>query len=65
MGPKIGDTSNIRVLTYNILADCYTRQAWFPYCSPENLEFFNRGNKVIAELKATSADILCLQGILL
>jgi len=51
----------VRVLTYNVLADCYTRPEYFPYCSKQNIEFKNRAIKVIAELKSTMADIICLQ----
>ncbi len=60
-GSAAGTT--IRVLSYNMLADCYTRPQYFPYVSPGNLAFFNRAKKVVAELKSTMADIICLQEV--
>ncbi len=52
---------SFRVLSYNVLADCYTRPAYFPYVKPANLPFAARCVRVVEELKKTNADIICLQ----
>ena len=49
------------MVQYNILADIYTDQehAWHMFLGPHS-EFEVRGPKIVAELKESNADIICL-----
>jgi mRNA deadenylase 3'-5' endonuclease subunit Ccr4 len=59
---------SLKIASYNVLADCYVRvpdQFWnaFAYCSDENLDWYQRCPKIVAELLNTRADVLCLQEV--
>jgi len=57
----------IRVVSYNILADCYTtmnetsKTEIFPYVNPEAIKIKYRLNLIIKELIAYNGDIIALQ----
>lgn len=63
--PETPDSRSFRVVSYNVLADCYTKDIYFPYTSPNHLKFSTRGNRVVKELTNSLADIICLQVIFL
>lgn len=58
----------LKILTYNILADCYVRvpgQEWnaFSYCTDENLDWNRRSSLILENLLSSSADVICLQEV--
>lgn len=53
--------SQVRLGTYNLLADQLAKPERFPYCAPELLLWENRKKKIMAEIHARKPDILCLQ----
>ncbi|XP_053203734.1 2',5'-phosphodiesterase 12-like [Panonychus citri] len=62
------DSESIRIITYNLLADYYTRMKTtpteiFPYCPIEYLNFNYRKPLLIKELIGYNGDIICLQEV--
>lgn len=58
--------TTVRVMSYNILAHCYTsqkriRDSLFSHCSFEVIDALKRFPKVLVELSSSNADIICLQ----
>lgn len=56
----------LRAITYNILAEPFatSEQAYvtlYPYCDPQHLQSEYRIQRVLAELLACDADVVCLQ----
>jgi mRNA deadenylase 3'-5' endonuclease subunit Ccr4 len=59
----------LRIVSYNILADCYVRvpdQPWnaFSYCEEEYLLFSNRCPRIVQNLLQSNADIIVLQEVM-
>ena len=50
-------------MSYNVLADCYTNQEFFPFASLDNLQFLNRFPKNIRSIMQLNPDIICLQEV--
>lgn len=60
------DSSLLRVVSYNILADCYledeaTCEAWFGYCPKYALAIDYRRQILLKEIVGYHGDIVCLQ----
>jgi mRNA deadenylase 3'-5' endonuclease subunit Ccr4 len=58
----------IRILTYNILADQYTSQEFaqkviFSHVAPEVLDFNYRKQLIFKQLHRSGADVICLQEV--
>eukprot|EP00123_Amoebidium_parasiticum_P011351 comp20666_c1_seq1/m.26830 comp20666_c1_seq1/g.26830 ORF comp20666_c1_seq1/g.26830 comp20666_c1_seq1/m.26830 type:complete len:338 (-) comp20666_c1_seq1:331-1344(-) len=53
----------VRVLCYNVLAQCYVKSAQFPESGSANLRWATRSKRLEAELARHNADILCLQEV--
>jgi CCR4-NOT transcription complex subunit 6 len=53
--------SQVRLGTYNLLADQLAKPERFPYCAPELLQWDTRKKKIMAEIHQRHPDILCLQ----
>lgn len=51
------------VLSFNVLAEQYTKPAYFPYCDPKFLEFPYRMTLASEMLSQANADIICLQEV--
>ncbi|KAK3085717.1 hypothetical protein FSP39_007770 [Pinctada imbricata] len=57
-----------RVVTYNILADCYadtefTKTTLYPYCASYALSLDYRKQLLLKELQGYNADVICLQEV--
>jgi mRNA deadenylase 3'-5' endonuclease subunit Ccr4 len=53
----------IKVMQYNILADCYTKSDSFPYCPDKYLEWSYRFEKIMKTIVDSDADVVCLQEV--
>ena len=54
----------VSVMTFNVLAQCYTRSEFFPSVSPKAaLKWKNRAPKIIEEIVQYSPDVVCLQEV--
>ena len=54
----------ISIMTFNVLAQCYTRSEFFPSVSPKAaLKWKNRGPKIVEEIIRYSPDVVCLQEV--
>lgn len=42
-----GQSEQLLVMTYNVLAQCYVRSSFFPYCTPAALRWKNRSKKLV------------------
>lgn len=65
----MGFDSALRLVSYNILADCYVRvpdQPWnaFSYCREEDILFCERCPRIVASLANSDADIIILQEVM-
>ncbi|DAZ97807.1 TPA: hypothetical protein N0F65_002477 [Lagenidium giganteum] len=58
-----GDTDRLLVMTYNVLAQCYVRSSFFPYCVPSVLRWRNRSTALEEVFKSMPVrpDVICLQ----
>ena len=61
--------SSLRIVSYNILADCYVRvheQPWnaFSYCSEEHISAEVRYPRIVENLIQSNADIILLQEVM-
>jgi mRNA deadenylase 3'-5' endonuclease subunit Ccr4 len=55
--------STTRIVSYNVLAQCYTRDHYFPWATREQLDWQFRGDNLVREILAFEADVLCLQEV--
>lgn len=53
----------LKVLSYNILADCYSKYFMFKYVRHVYLNFKYRSVRIMQEIKSSEADIICLQEV--
>lgn len=56
----------IRVVTWNVLADAYLKDEYFPYTPPEVLERAPRRKAVaerVEQIQASKVDVICLQEV--
>ena len=51
----------LKVLSYNILADCYSKYFMFKYVNHGYLHFPFRARRILNEIKEANCDIICLQ----
>lgn len=42
-----GTSQKLLVMTYNVLAQCYVRSSFFPYCKPSELRWKNRSKNLV------------------
>ena len=61
--PLSNDSNRFRVLTYNILADCYAMTGMYPYCPPNALALDYRKQLLNREILGYNSDIICLQEV--
>lgn len=52
-----GQSEQLLVMTYNVLAQCYVRSSFFPYCTPAALRWKNRSKKLVIRNQMDSACI--------
>jgi len=62
MGMKF-DSSKVRILSYNVLADIYATKQLYPYCPMWALSWRVRRKILLREILAYDADIICLQEV--
>lgn len=55
--------NKVRLVTWNLLAPCFSHPKKYPWCPPEYLDWPYRGQLVQSELERIDADIVCLQEI--
>jgi hypothetical protein len=55
--------ASIRVMTYNVLADCYALPQWFPACPERLIRFTFRSRRIIDEIRHYQPDVACLQEV--
>jgi CCR4-NOT transcription complex subunit 6 len=53
----------LKVVSYNVLADCYATKERYPYCPSWALEWEQRGPRLIEEILGYDADVVCLQEV--
>ncbi len=53
----------IHVLSYNLLADRLAHASRYPHIPRSILAFNYRGPRIVAEIRESEADILCLQEV--
>ncbi|KAG2445827.1 hypothetical protein HXX76_000431 [Chlamydomonas incerta] len=53
----------LTAMTYNLLADKYTRGGWHSYCLPQHLNWDSRRERILQEIESYSSDIICLQEV--
>lgn len=63
---QTADYSTFRVVSYNILADTYSKDEFaqkvlFPYCPPYALDISYRQQLLLKEIPGYNADLICLQ----
>lgn len=54
-------SESFRILSYNILAQCYTKPSYFPWASLDQLDWGFRSKQLLQEILSYTADIICLQ----
>lgn len=54
---------DIRVVSWNVLADAYVRPAYFPHTPPRLLQPGQRIEGIAARIEALAPDVLCLQEV--
>ncbi|KAG7381714.1 hypothetical protein PHYPSEUDO_005713 [Phytophthora pseudosyringae] len=65
-GAPTGTSQKLLVMTYNVLAQCYVRSSFFPYCKSSELRWKNRSKNleaVFASSLPVSPDVICLQEV--
>ncbi|XP_060517437.1 2',5'-phosphodiesterase 12-like isoform X2 [Cylas formicarius] len=55
--------NELRIVTYNILADKYVDNIRYSYCSPQALGIHYRKQLILKEVKGYNADIICMQEV--
>mmetsp|Transcript_45122 Transcript_45122/g.115424 ORF Transcript_45122/g.115424 Transcript_45122/m.115424 type:complete len:225 (-) Transcript_45122:1828-2502(-) len=64
VGGQASSARSVSVVTYNILANKFAvRPGKHDYCDPELRDWASRGTRLLEEILAYSADILCLQEV--
>ncbi|TMW65037.1 hypothetical protein Poli38472_009204 [Pythium oligandrum] len=60
-----GSPERLFVMTYNVLAQCYVRPSYFPYCAPAALRWKNRSQKLaeVFQKLPVRPDVICLQEV--
>uniref|UniRef100_A0AAV1UI35 Endonuclease/exonuclease/phosphatase domain-containing protein n=1 Tax=Peronospora matthiolae TaxID=2874970 RepID=A0AAV1UI35_9STRA len=61
-----GISQKLVVMTYNVLAQCYVRSSFFPYCKPSELRWKTRSKRlesVFASSLPVMPDVICLQEV--
>mmetsp|Transcript_3222 Transcript_3222/g.4648 ORF Transcript_3222/g.4648 Transcript_3222/m.4648 type:complete len:382 (-) Transcript_3222:7-1152(-) len=53
----------VKILSYNILAQCYTRANYFPWATAQQLDWTFRSKNLLQEITSYRADILCFQEV--
>ena len=53
----------IKIMSYNILADVYTGMTHGHHLNRDHLDFSDRSAKIISEIRQSDADIVCLQEV--
>jgi CCR4-NOT transcription complex subunit 6 len=53
----------LRVCTWNVLAQCYTRSSWQTWCPSDALKWKKRSAALLRDIAALSPDILMLQEV--
>ncbi|KAK9120346.1 hypothetical protein Syun_017963 [Stephania yunnanensis] len=61
--PTNPNSINIRVVSYNILAQVFVKSSNFPHSPPPCLRWKARSQAVLTVLKSVEADFLCLQEV--
>lgn len=61
--PKREDGDCLRVVSYNVLADCYATPEWFTSSPKESLDVGYRLPILNKEITAYQADLICLQEV--
>lgn len=61
LGPQ--DPDAVSVLSYNVLAEAYSKPQRHTYVNPRYLAWQHRWELIQQELAATAADIVCLQEV--
>ncbi|KAG1684516.1 hypothetical protein DVH05_011030 [Phytophthora capsici] len=65
-GAETGISQKLLVMTYNVLAQCYIRSTFFPYCKSSELRWKKRSQSleaVFASSLPVSPDVICLQEV--
>jgi len=62
-GATANQQRSLTVVTYNVLANKFALSGKHDYCGREFLEWGGRGSRIMEEILAYSADILCLQEV--
>jgi mRNA deadenylase 3'-5' endonuclease subunit Ccr4 len=57
------DEGRFRVLTYNILANAYAKPERYPHSSSDDLEPTARRRRLLDQIAAIDADVMCLQEV--
>jgi len=57
------DPSNFVIVSYNILAQCKVQPPVYPYCKQSALKWQVRRRRLLDEIVAYEADIICLQEV--
>lgn len=55
--------ASFTVVCWNVLADAYARRKSFPYAAYESLAWEHRGPRVLSQLEAWQASVVCLQEV--
>ncbi|CDW80670.1 potential mrna deadenylase and ccr4-not complex subunit ccr4p [Stylonychia lemnae] len=63
LGGIISNKLFIKVLSYNVLADCYSHYFMFKYVDHSILKFKYRSFRILEEIKQSNSDIICLQEV--
>ena len=56
-------THELRVLSYNVLAQCKAKQSDYPYCHPSLLNPKRRKEAALVQIKELNAHVVCLQDV--
>jgi mRNA deadenylase 3'-5' endonuclease subunit Ccr4 len=59
--PSCNSYGNIRLVSWNLLAQCYSHPRKYPWCDDQYLEWNYRSNLIRKQLSSFQADIICLQ----
>ncbi|XP_018447459.2 carbon catabolite repressor protein 4 homolog 4-like [Raphanus sativus] len=57
------DGINLRLVSYNILAQVYVKSSFFPHSPPACLKWKARSHAILSVLKTLQADFFCLQEV--
>ncbi|GLE06201.1 hypothetical protein PINS_up015443 [Pythium insidiosum] len=66
VGGHAASGDHLIVMTYNVLAQCYVRSSFFPYCAPSVLRWKNRSKcleEVFSKELTVKPHIVCLQEV--